>query len=233
MVLPELEWTAKASPGNPSSWVKPIAGPSRGASQQPQQQPPAKEDGVGGAWNADALLPIFGSGLLACPALPRDMLDLSARWIIGQVAVGAPGWGGLQAQLEDCVLRAGGGNSLTGTRSRAGAASVGDADANAAGSGVGVAQGAAAAAMAKHSADVLTFLLQKVLAAAAQSTKAPIKACAAGLYRSLIPLLSPAQVCFLRGRHFQRLNILPNPYCRLRSSSYHRCSLCVSRRKRW
>jgi len=148
-------------------------------------------------WNAETLLPLFGTGVLACTATPRDVLEHSLRALIFLVATNKAGWGAAAAALEDAVMRAGGGNSLTGSA----AATAASTAATVAGGGAGVSSSAGSsssssstAAAAPSSSAALSFILTDVLARATGAADASIRVVAAGLYRSLIPLLPPAQV---------------------------------------
>ena len=121
LVLPELAWLRRDSDDNPINW---------GARRPPPL--PAPADGApapaltGGVWNAEALLPVFGSGVLACAALSREHVEQALQKLIVFVASNANGWAAAQAALESCVLRAAGGGSATaGAVAEAAAASAG------------------------------------------------------------------------------------------------------------
>ena len=254
VVMPELGWLSRDSGDNPANWSGRGPAAKAAAAQHADPNNPSSSSAAaapgpstGGAWNADALLPLFGSGVLACPslfmaipppppaaaaqantpqaallaaqaALNKEALEHALRALIVIVATGRMGWGGAQASLEDCVMRAGGGNSLTSSGGGAGGGgrvtiAVGAGAASYYNSG-GVGKtnlssprqassvgGSAVSSTADASSSdgnanspVLHFILTDVLARASTAGDAAIRCTVAGLYRSLIPLLSPEQL---------------------------------------
>ena len=171
-VMPELAWLARDSPDNPVNFNVNAAGARRGAAPAPAAAATAATSAAlpGGVWNAEALLPVFGSGVLCCGALPRDALDHALRALIVAVATNRAGWGAAASALEDAVMRAGGGNSATGTSA------------------------SSTKPTAASTSNALAYMLSDVLPRATTAESPPIRATVAGLYASLIPLLSPAQV---------------------------------------
>jgi len=221
-VLPELAWLGRDSPLNPSHAGKSasaLAALVAARAAEVAAAPPPTAPGVpvaliterlGGAWN-EALLPLFGGGVLSCPALSgqRDALDHALRGLVALVAGGKGGWGGLQSALEDTLLRAGGGSSATSAPapapSRGGGAVVAVPAPAAAVVGAPVkaahatgsaedALHAAAAERAAMGASNLSHILHDILPRMAASSEPTVRVVAAGLLRSSIPLLAPSQI---------------------------------------
>jgi hypothetical protein len=117
LVLPELAWLSRDAPENPANWGKPPPPPPPPPGKPTAPGiPPAVAARLGGAWNAEALLPLLGSALLGSGALgSRELLEATARSIFTLVASGKEGWGGRGQQLlEDACVRAAGGREPHG-----------------------------------------------------------------------------------------------------------------------
>ena len=192
-VLPEVQWLARLAPTNPSNWG--VVGGQRLAAAQAALTaagplPPPTAPGVpaaiaarlGGAWNADALLPLFSSSVLASPSLPPLALATSFKTLLLAVAGAKSGWGAPQQQLlEDAAVRASAGfenNTNNSTSVAAGGV----------GTGVVVVSGTAAVT----SSPALTTLLTDVLALLAHEAEPATRLAVLGVLRALTPALSPA-----------------------------------------
>jgi hypothetical protein len=195
-LLPELAWLHRDSPDNPSNW---------GGRSVAKPAPESGAPGTGGVWNAEPLLSLYGSGVLACQALsPREHLEHSLRAMIVLVSTNRMGWGQAQTALEDAVMRAGGGNSLTGSShgtTGAGHGRTNTGTAVAAAAGVSVAVDKRTVEEKTGSllppgahAQVLAFMLGDVFMRASSASDPAIRACVANLYRSLTPLLTGQQI---------------------------------------
>ena len=110
---------ARASPESPSAWAPQTAAQRAAGQQALAALTHAQSAGAapamlaaslanaGGAWNAEALLPLLGTGLLASPALhPRELGAQALTALVVSVATGKAGWGSAALPLEDCVVRA-------------------------------------------------------------------------------------------------------------------------------
>jgi hypothetical protein len=188
LVLPELDWFRRESEDNPSNWgssglsVNSVAATvSRGAAMSPDANGGASaaipQVPSGGVWNAEGLLPVFGSAVLACSALPREQLETILPRVIKLVAGNVAGWGSMQSVLEDCIMRAAGGSSLAAVSPNA----------------ASVAAISFPTTAVDHQAAVRETILG-VLARGSNADLANIKTCVAGLYKSLLPLLTPTQL---------------------------------------
>lgn len=207
-VLPELAWMSKDSPENPSYAGKTAQALAEMVSKRQAEiaaAPAPTAPGVpsaliterlGGGWNADALLPLFGTGVLACPALAdRQHLDLALRALVSLISLNKAGWADKQAGLEDVVLRAGGGGVHTGAPATAPSTSAAAAAAGKDGQAAPVlALDSTAAERASTGAANLSYILGDILPRMAGTGDAAIRTCAAGLLRSVIPLLTPSQI---------------------------------------
>lgn len=61
---------------------------------------------MGGAWHADALLPVLGGGILAAPCLPKSMQQQVVRELLVRLAMEKEGWTRSQLpRVEDCIAR--------------------------------------------------------------------------------------------------------------------------------
>jgi hypothetical protein len=194
LVLPEASWMHQESPDNPANWS---STPSSGRLSAPRNNSAATGNApagappsvFGGVWNAEPLLPMYGSALLCCPALqPRELLEASLRAFVVLVATNRHGWGAAQSLLEDAVIRAGGGGSLNVA---AVAASKGTSSGT---SSVTAVASTLATTKSTTGAAVLSFMLTDVLARASSAGDPAIRACTAGLLRSLLRLMSVGQL---------------------------------------
>jgi len=203
LVMPELSWFCKDSPENPSSWVPTSNSSKTGANAQPTATAnPGTTDGPaaalalaiansGGVWNSDALLPMFGTGVLASSSLqPRELLEHALRSLIILVATNVKGWGMATTALEDCVMRAGGGNSTTGsvsaTAKSQAALTISDMTNN------NTNTNTPAVVSSNAQTGILQYILTEVLQRMSSNSDPAIRVTVGGLFRSLIPLLSPA-----------------------------------------
>jgi len=190
LLLAELAWLHRDSTDNPSNW-------SRAGGRAPSSAAAGGADVMtGGWWNAEHLLPLFASGVLACPELkPRELLDQALDGLIGAIGGAKAGWGPQQQPLlEDAVVRIGGG--ATGVRTGAApGAQRGAVTSRPAAAAANGAHAAAGSSAAPASADTpLDIMLSRVFPRAAARDEPAIRACIAGLYRSLIPLMSSRQL---------------------------------------
>jgi hypothetical protein len=178
LALPELAFLHRESSENPLAWA-PASQANRSAaqahqaavaaaqSQGPQAQLAVAVAAAGGSWNYENMLPLFGSAILACPALqPKEFLEHALRSLIMLVALGKNGWNQASVALEDTVLRAAG------------------KDASSSSSSVDV----------SHHNTNLQFIMSEVLGKLRDSPEPLIRSRVALLFKAMIPRLSHTQL---------------------------------------
>jgi hypothetical protein len=176
LALPELAFLHRESSENPLAWA-PASQANRSAaqahqaavaaaqSQGPQAQLAVAVAAAGGSWNYENMLPLFGSAILACPALqPKEFLEHALRSLIMLVALGKNGWNQASVALEDTVLRAAGKDASS--------------------SSVDV----------SHHNTNLQFIMSEVLGKLRDSPEPLIRSRVALLFKAMIPRLSHTQL---------------------------------------